>query len=185
MELVTRVLRDRLNRSALTYAASAAVLNELGDRLLARLGWMKITPQRILCCGMATPYLYRRLCAQYPETQIVALDLSPQRLGLGQREERLQGLSVCGEYDLLPFERASFDMMIAPMALPFIPVSHLDRTWGEWSELLRPQGLLLFSTVGPDTFKEWRATCQREHQVTSVHDFLDMHEVGDQLLRQG
>ena len=51
--------------------------------------------------------------------------------------------------------------------------------------LLRPGGLLLFTTFGPDTLKELRAAWQAADGGVHVHDFIDMHDLGDALVHQG
>jgi malonyl-CoA O-methyltransferase len=47
--------------------------------------------------------------------------------------------------------------------------------------VLAPGGLLMFSTLGPDTLKELRAAAGAER----VHRFADMHDLGDWLLAAG
>jgi len=47
--------------------------------------------------------------------------------------------------------------------------------------VLAPDGLVLFSTLGPDTLKELRAAAG----ATRVHQFIDMHDLGDMLVAAG
>jgi malonyl-CoA O-methyltransferase len=47
--------------------------------------------------------------------------------------------------------------------------------------VLAPEGLLMFSTLGPDTLKELRAAAGG----TRVHAFTDMHDLGDMLVACG
>jgi malonyl-CoA O-methyltransferase len=51
--------------------------------------------------------------------------------------------------------------------------------------VLRPGGLLLFSTFGPDTLKELRAAWRAADGHTHVSRFIDMHDLGDALVRAG
>src|SRR5205085_909169 len=44
-----------------------------------------------------------------------------------------------------------------------------------------PEGLVLFSSLGPDTLKELRAAAG----AASVHEFVDMHDLGDMLVAAG
>jgi malonyl-CoA O-methyltransferase len=53
------------------------------------------------------------------------------------------------------------------------------------SELLRPGGLWLFSSVGPDTLMELRQSWRAVDSSTRVHEFEDMHHLGDALLDMG
>jgi malonyl-CoA O-methyltransferase len=60
-----------------------------------------------------------------------------------------------------------------------------DRAFREFARVLRPGGLLLFSSFGPDTLielrKAWAAVDTRQH----VHTFIDMHDLGDAVVRNG
>jgi len=47
--------------------------------------------------------------------------------------------------------------------------------------VLAPEGLLMFSTLGPDTLKELRAAAGERR----VHAFIDMHDLGDMLVACG
>jgi malonyl-CoA O-methyltransferase len=62
-------------------------------------------------------------------------------------------------------------------------VNDLDATFRELLRVLRPGGLLLFSTFGPDTLKELRAAWAAVDGGAHVSPFLDMHDIGDALVR--
>ena len=61
----------------------------------------------------------------------------------------------------------------------------LDETMRELLRVLRPGGLLMFSTFGPNTLQELRACWQQIDDAVHVNQFTDMHDVGDELLRSG
>ena len=48
--------------------------------------------------------------------------------------------------------------------------------------ILAPGGLLMFTTFGPDTLQELRASWEAVDGYTHVNAFVDMHDVGDSLL---
>jgi malonyl-CoA O-methyltransferase len=60
----------------------------------------------------------------------------------------------------------------------------LDAVFREVHRVLRPGGLLVFTTVGPDTLRELRQAWSSDACV-HVHRFIDMHDLGDALMRTG
>jgi malonyl-CoA O-methyltransferase len=61
----------------------------------------------------------------------------------------------------------------------------LDQAFRELHRVMRPEGLLMFSTFGPDTLKELRAATSADQNHTHVSRFMDMHDIGDALVRAG
>jgi malonyl-CoA O-methyltransferase len=51
--------------------------------------------------------------------------------------------------------------------------------------VLKPGGLFAFSTLGPDTLKELRSAWAAADGDNHVNQFIDMHDVGDALVRAG
>src|SRR5207248_685226 len=60
-----------------------------------------------------------------------------------------------------------------------------DRVFAEWRRVLRVDGLLMFSSFGPDTFKELRAAFADMDQSPHALPFVDMHDFGDMLVNAG
>jgi malonyl-CoA O-methyltransferase len=51
--------------------------------------------------------------------------------------------------------------------------------------VLAPHGLLCFSAFGPDTLQELRTAWEQVDSQVHVHRFIDMHDLGDALVRAG
>jgi len=51
--------------------------------------------------------------------------------------------------------------------------------------VLKPGGVFLFTSFGPDTLKELRASWQQADDEAHVNAFADMHDIGDSLVRNG
>lgn len=71
-------------------------------------------------------------------------------------------------------------------------VINLPLAWLEYEDLLpllrsrlRPGGQLFFVTFGPDTLIELRQAWAETDSLPHVHDFIDMHHIGDVLLKSG
>ena len=64
-------------------------------------------------------------------------------------------------------------------------IDDLAALFGECARVLKPGGLLAFSTFGPDTLKELRAAWAAVDGHSHVSRFLDMHDIGDAMLNAG
>jgi len=62
----------------------------------------------------------------------------------------------------------------------------LDSVFSEFRRVLRQDGLLMFTTFGPDTLKELKQAWQMtDTDYDHVNNFIDMHDIGDALIRAG
>ncbi|MCM3396203.1 methyltransferase domain-containing protein, partial [Cytobacillus oceanisediminis] len=79
----------------------------------------------------------------------------PASLGraLGQRGPRV----AQADFAALPFPGGAFDLIWSNLALHWH--SRPDTVFPDWLRVLRVNGLLMFSTLGPDTLRELRAAC--------------------------
>jgi malonyl-CoA O-methyltransferase len=111
----------------------------------------------------------------------------PASLGkaLGARGPRF----AQADFSALPFASGAFEFIWSNLALHWH--SRPDLVFPEWQRVLKVNGLLMFSTLGPDTLKELRgayAEVEAAHGVASrkhVIDFVDMHDLGDMLVESG
>ncbi len=182
-----RLIRESFNRAAPGYDDAALLQQTVAQRLLERLDLIKLQPQRILDVGAGTGQLTLKLTRRYKNAEVIALDLAPAMLTLAR--QRLGVLDkwfgkqrfICADADHLPLADNSVDMIISNFAIQWC--SDLDQTFGEFQRVLKPGGLLLFATFGPDTLKElrqaWRAVDDKIH----VNSFIDMHDIGDAMIR--
>src|SRR6187402_1754694 len=128
--------------------------------MLERLDYMKLAPGRVLDAGSGPPQ--RVLGKRYPKAEIVALDFSLEMLRSARtwRDRFRRSLSVCADLERLPLAAGSVDLVWSNMALHWL-AEPLD-AFKEFERVLTPQGLLMFSTLGPDTLKELRAAAGAE-----------------------
>jgi malonyl-CoA O-methyltransferase len=60
----------------------------------------------------------------------------------------------------------------------------LTGVFAECRRVLRPGGLLIFTTLGPDTLKELRTATSGDGKI-HVNRFIDMHDIGDLMIGAG
>jgi malonyl-CoA O-methyltransferase len=178
-------LRRAFGRAAACYDEAAVLQREVGERLLGRLDLMRVQPRRILDIGCGTGVATRALMKRYPKAQVVALDLSTAMLGQARRRAPLLRRlpAVCADAERLPLLPGSVDMVFSNLTLQWC--HDLNRAFAGFLRCLRPEGLALFSTFGPDTLKELRRSWAAVDRRTHVNAFVDMHDIGDALVRAG
>lgn len=185
-----RWARRSFERAAASYDAAAVLQPEIGQRMLERLNYIKLAPSRIVDAGCGTGKLTRQLRARYPAAMTVALDWALGMLRQSRRREPWwkrwrpgSGLAhVCADMERLPLQAECADLLWSNLALPWC--NDPERVFAEACRVLRPGGLLLFSSFGPDTLRELRAAFAADRRI-HVHAFVDMHDLGDMLVKQG
>lgn len=180
-------MRAAFEQSADHYDAVAILQREVADRLLERLDLLKMNPATILDLGSGTGYCSEKLAAHYPAARITALDLATaminktrQRFSKWSRFRRRHQF-VCGDAEALPFADNSFEMIFSNLTLQW--GNDLEQTFREMKRVLKPGGVVLYTTLGPDTLRELRASWAAVDSQVHVNTFLDMHDVGDAMLR--
>jgi malonyl-CoA O-methyltransferase len=158
--------------------------------MLERLDYVKLSPRRILDAGAGPAPQAAQLERRYPRAQQVSLDLSlkmlrePPARGLIQRlTGRGKRTAVCAELARIPLGSRSISLVWSNMALHW--ASDVQSALAEFHRLLEVDGLLMFSTLGPDTLKELRSAFAVIAGSSRVHAFVDMHDLGDMLVAAG
>ncbi len=175
--------RRSFGRAAASYDEAAVLQREIGSRLLERLDLMKIQPRDILDLGSGTGQCIDGLFSRYRKARVVALDIAPPMLKRARQRGRWlrRPQCICADAERLPFGDNSFDLVFSNLMLQWCV--DLDAAFSELQRVLRPGGLLLFSSFGPDTLRELRESWREVDRYAHVNTFLDMHDVGDALLR--
>ncbi|QGM21081.1 methyltransferase domain-containing protein [Spiribacter sp. 2438] len=175
-------LRRRLEQCAPVFDEAAVLHREVARRLVERLDYVRVEPTAVLDLGCATGISASALRQRYPRARHVAMDLGLALVARarrqGRRWRRMPG--VCAALDQLPFANDSFDLIFSSLALHRVP--DLRATARELQRVLRPEGVLMFATFGPDTLTELRGAWAAVDDTPHVHGFVDMHDIGDALV---
>jgi malonyl-CoA O-methyltransferase len=187
-----REVKRSFERAAERYDAAAILQHEVCRRMLERLGYIKLAPGAILDAGSGTGNAIPGLLSRYPGAAIVALDLAVAMLGRTRGRlkwwQSVPGLrpalhTVAADIERLPLASASVGLVWSNLALQW--VNDLPASFCDMHRVLKPGGLLMFSTFGPDTLKELRAAYAGVDDRAHVNRFVDMHDIGDMLVHAG
>jgi malonyl-CoA O-methyltransferase len=177
-------IRKAFDKSADSYDKAAVLQKEVCSRLLEKLDVMKVSPDWILDAGSGTGEAISTLQEKYKEADLVLLDLSERMLEKAVKQSTLKEIhAVCGDIESLPFSDKSFDLVFSNLAMQWC--NDVGAVLQEFRRVLKPGGLLMFTTFGPDTLKELRASWQKVDNAVHVNAFIDMHDIGDGLLYRG
>ena len=178
-------VRRAFDRAAATYDAAAELQRRVRDELLSRLDYVKLEPGAVLDLGAGTGHAALALKRRYPASTVLAVDLAESMLREARRRQTLfrRFQRVCADAAALPLRSASVELVFSSLMLQWCDVP--DGVFAECRRVLRPGGLLSFTTFGPDTLVELRRAWAAADDGVHVSRFLDMHDVGDALVRAG
>lgn len=184
-----RSLRASFERAAAGYDEAAVLQRAIAGRMLERLDVVKLVPASVLDIGSGTGHVAHALMRRYPRAHLTAADLAHAmarrtrtRTRWRRRFARTPGAFVCADLERLPFAPASFDLIVSNLTLQWCDPA---AAFAECRRALRPGGLFLFTSFGPDTLAELRAAWHAVDDRPHVHGFADMHDLGDLLVRAG
>lgn len=181
-------------RSAIRTRDSDTLAREVERRMVERLDYVRLAPQRFLDAGAGIGQGLNRLADRYPSALPVAVDsahallaqvgarsslLVRARAMFSRRHPRL----ICADFTNLPFAEGSFQLVWSNLALAWArdPLE----AFKEFRRVLDVGGLIMFSTYGPDTLKELRQAFAVADDLPHTLRFIDMHDLGDMLVTAG
>jgi len=183
--LDTARVRAAFDAAAGSYDEAAVLQAEVRGRLLERLDEVRLKPRTILDAGCGTGHAARALLERYRQARVIALDLAPGMLeATRKRRPWFRRLDlVCADAESMPLPARSVELVFSNLMLQWC--NDPDRAFAEFHRVLVPDGLVMFTTFGPDTLKELRASWGAADGATHVSRFIDMHDLGDALVRAG
>jgi malonyl-CoA O-methyltransferase len=180
-----RRVRSAFDRASAGYDAAAALQARVRAELAERLAIFELTPQVALDLGTGTGAGAETLARAHRRALVLALDNSAGMLHEARRRSGLfrRFARVLADASGLPLRSASVDLVFSSLMLQWC--DDLTPVFTEVRRVLKPGGLFLFSTFGPDTLHELRAAWAAADETSHVNRFLDVHDVGDALTRAG
>jgi malonyl-CoA O-methyltransferase len=163
---------------------------EVARRMADRLAVIRLKPQQVLDWGAFVGGSRDSLARAYPAATIVAVELE-----LARRDASASALrppwwsparwTAAPAQALMPAEvsAGSAQLLWSNMALHL----HADpqALMARWHGALQSEGFLMFSTLGPGTLGSLRRLYERQGWPLPFAPFVDMHDLGDMLVRAG
>ncbi|RJX33067.1 MAG: methyltransferase domain-containing protein [Oxalobacter sp.] len=163
-----------------------------------RLDVLRIVPQVVLDAGCGEGDDLLALQQRYAKARMIGLDVSAAMLALAKALAAVKSpwQRWIGQF----FRKDRTSLFQADFAATSLPNDSVDLLWSnlalqwhpqpfsvfqEWYRIMRPEGALMFSCFGIDTFKELRDAFALIDDAPHTLAFADMHDVGDQLLAAG
>lgn len=204
----TRQVQRAFSRASTSYAAAARLQHEIESRLLESLDYLddpalaRAPPQVVLDVGCGPGRASAAMQRRWPKARVLALDLAlpmlrqVQQLPAGEGSWRralgqaLPGHAVvrrpqplCADVRALPLAEGSVDVLFSSVCLQWI--EDLPAVFAGFRRALKPDGLLLVSTFGPDTLVELREAFASADAVPHVSPFASIAQFGDALVHAG
>ena len=172
--------------AAKDYQQANILQSTVAARLLERLDLIKLQPKRILDLGCGPGTSSSGLAKYYKKAAVYETDISLQMLRQAKSEaprffSRRQ--RFCSDAEASCIKSTSMDLIFSNLMLQW--VESLDTVFNEARRILKPNSLFIFSTFGPDTLIELRKSWQEVDEQIHVNAFVDMHDIGDALIRAG
>jgi len=187
MSLDRRAVRRSFSAASERYDAVAVLQKEVRERLLERLNLFKLQPAVVLDLGCGTAHSSHQLKVQYPSSTVIALDAA---FGMLQHADASRGWfsgkkidRICADAMQLPLTSASVDLVFSNLMLQWCDPP--DKVFSEVRRVLKPDGVFIYSSFGPDTLRELRNAWSNVDSRPHVNTFIDMHDLGDAMMRAG
>src|SRR6266404_3995785 len=182
-------VQRQFDQRARRFAGASTIVREVGQRLFERLETIRPDGRIVVDLGCAAGAQQAALLRHFAPGTWIGIDLShamlvqaPQGGSAFARwlprtlRPRSHALRICANADCVPLASYSVDCVFSNLMLNWHPAPH--RVFPEIARVLREGGLLLFSSLGPDTLRELREACAAALPHARPMPFVDMHDLG-------
>jgi len=182
-ELNLRHVRSNFDRAATQFTKADFIHRVVANGLFERMQPMTLSPRLIVDLGCACGAGSKRLAWQFPKARVLGVDVSAEMLKSAKKRQRwfTRVRELQADATKLPLATGSVDLVFANMLLPWI--NNPAELFAEVARVLRVDGVFVFSTLGPDSLAEIRAAWGEIDDDLHVHQFPDMHNLGDAVMQ--
>ncbi len=168
------------SRSAITYDTADYFQRDIGMQLLDLLPENISTVNDInstcVDLGCGTGSFHRDLKEKYSNASYLGLDIAEGMLQFSRekmlnKQQKADAL-LCADAEKLPLKNKSIDIVFSNMALQWC--ESLPILFSEIDRVLKPKGIMAFTTLGPNTLIELKKSWAKVDNLTHVNQFCDV-----------
>ena len=165
--------------------SGARLQARVGAELLERLQFFRLQPRVIVDLGCGAGAGAAALKRRYPRARVLAIDSAFEMTREAHRQRRFwrRYACLCADGRALPLAAQSVDLVFSNLMLQ--GCDDPPALFSQVQRVLRPGGLMLFSTFGPDTLHELRSAWASADQRSHVGRFADMPQLGAAMTHAG
>lgn len=151
------IIASNFGRCAQTYDRMAAIQRDSAETLAELLP--DIEKPDILEIGCGTGFLTEEIIRKYPGANILATDLSPSMIEYTKTKFTQDNV----RFDVMDGENPqtdkTFDLIVSNMTFQWF--ENPESSIAALKKLLKPGGQIFFTSLGTNSFIEWRRTLQK------------------------
>jgi malonyl-CoA O-methyltransferase len=166
-------------------AAPMPLQTRIGNELLERLQYFRLEPRVIADVGCGVGGAARQLRRRYPRARVIAIDSAYLMARQARRRQRFWRRfdCICADGRALPLAPHSVDLVFSNLMLQWC--DDPGAFFSQVQRALRPGGLLLYSTLGPETLSELRSAWASADSASHVSAFADMTQLAGAMSHSG
>lgn len=179
------LVASSFSRASTTYDRYSRIQDLALKELIERVRLLKIQPKVVLDLGCGTGKLTRELKHLFPRAKVYGMDVSYGMVGYSKHQEPWfkRAHFINADAHSLPFDSQSIDLVVSNLMIHWC--NDIDTVLKELARVLIGDAPLFFTTLGPATLHEIQSAWHDIDDAPHVHPFLDMHHLGDGLLKTG
>ena len=172
-----RQVAESFGRAAPSYDKVAYFQRDVGYRLMGLIPkkYFLNGSNTVLDLGCGTGYFTPKL--HHGDNQVVGVDLSEGMINYAREQRAGKVTWVVGDAEVLPFADNSVDMIFSSLAIQWC--SSYQQLLVELYRVLKPGGVVAFSTLLNGTLRELEASWQEVDSYRHVNAFSDCHEIDE------
>jgi malonyl-CoA O-methyltransferase len=153
--------------------------------LLERLQFFKLEPQVVVDLGSGPGIGTTELRRKFRGAQLIAIDADFANALAARRRQRFWSRcdALCADACTLPLRAQSVDLVVSNMLLPHCPSP--PRVFAQLQRVLRPGGLVVFSTLGPGALQHVRCRRADAFGLDGTANDFDMPRLGAAMSEAG